>query len=140
MEGIRVIKSEWHDGKPNQNKKNTYRSFPSAVPYLPSTRHITPLQNSPPKPKETRRINQSINQSYIHTYIHIPSSSLLHLLPRNVQRAQHEAGKIDLEKQQNETKRNETRKQRKRKKVRSSNKNLLLPEYSTDVCEAKTGS
>jgi hypothetical protein len=135
MEGIRVIKSEWHDGKPNQNKNNTYRSFPSAVPYLPSTRHITPLQNLPPKPKETRRINQSINQSIIH----IASSSLLHLLQRNLQRAQHETGKIDLEKKQNETKRNETRKQRKRKKVRSSNKNLLLPEYSTDVCEAKTG-
>jgi len=98
MEGIRVIKSEWHDGKPNQNKNNTYRSFPSAVPYLPSTRHITPLQNLPPKPKETRRINQS--------YIHIASSSLLHLLPRNLQRAQHETGKIDLEKQQ---KRNETK-------------------------------
>jgi hypothetical protein len=98
MEGIRVIKSEWHDGKPNQNKNNTYLSFPSAVPYLPSTRHITPLQNLPPKPKETRRINQSIN----HTYI-----SLLHLLPRNLQRAQHETGKIDLEKQQNETKRNQ---------------------------------
>lgn len=64
MEGIRFIKSEWHDGKPNQNKNNTYRSFPSAVPYLPSTRHITPLQNLPPKPKETWRINQSINHTY----------------------------------------------------------------------------
>jgi DNA gyrase/topoisomerase IV subunit B len=97
---------------------------------------INPPHNTTPKfASKTRRnpTNQLINQSYKH----IASSSLLHLLPGNLQRAQQETGKIDLEKQQNETKRNQETE--KRNKVRSSNKNLLLPEHTTDVCEAKTG-
>ncbi len=98
--------------KSHQIRVARWKTKPEQKQYLPELSvcrpilAINPPHNTTPKfDSKTKRnpTNQSINQSYKH----IASSSLLHLLPRNLQRAQHETGKIDLEKQQNETKRNQ---------------------------------